>query len=380
MKKPHLAINLFGYVLIAALLVLFNTSKSQSVAPLCAAQWNQGAPYNSYCPVVYATGDPALLGCTAVGLAIVGRYYGSLMTPQGTVNYTQNTYPAYPTVNLNLTGKTYNFNNMHYVSAGTTNADISAYCLDMAYACGSRFSGYGTAGFMSRVDAEQSGYYNYPTIQSALEDNLGFARTIKQINHDTISDAVYQSLIANEIRNGRPVIMAGGQHLFVADGVDDNGRIHLNLGPGQGWYDINDLGGYDYMARALIGIQLASGLKPTPPPCNSVWQCQYSNGVKNGYEYDNCGNVRVSASCSNTCISYWVCEQPLNGYQSDGCGNRRLSNQCKKKGRKVNWEEIETDYEIVESEKTYNILGQEVSGELQSGMYVRDGKKIVVIE
>lgn len=387
MKKPHLAVNLFGFILIAALLLLFNTSKSQSVAPLCTQKWHQGYPYNAYCPDNTNTpGIPRLVGCQGLAAAIVIKYHGPNVYPHGEASFHEFDAAMTP-VYLNLNGKTYNFNMPDVLTSVTT--DAPRFIADVSISVGTRTGGSGAGGCL--VDsgcAVINGYRWGPSVYSALKDNWGFdSTTLKELYPDELPVAWLDSVYRSQLDLHQPFILCGGQHCWVVDGYDETGKYHFVWGNGgSGWYDIHNLGpGYGEWRQVLVGIRPANGAVGPTTPCSPSWQCLYSNGVKTGYEYDNCGNVRASASCSNTCISNWVCNT-RTGIESDGCGNTRTSTTCKKKGRRINYEGIEieeeeahnVEYAIFLVGKTYNILGKEVTGELQSGMYIRNGKKIVI--
>lgn len=69
--------------------------------------------------------------------------------------------------------------------------------------------------------------------------------------------------VHQEVENGRPVIMSGGNHIFVCDACMDE-FFHLNLGwngSANGWYrfitPINTIKDRTFITSALMGIQPA---------------------------------------------------------------------------------------------------------------------------
>ncbi len=95
----------------------------------------------------------------------------------------------------------------------------------------------------------------FTKIGPALSKNFGYgdAKMYERENHNND----WTSIIMNELGNKRPVIYSGGNanssHAFIIDGVDKDGKFHINWGwDGEcnGYFDLNSLdpindGGYN---------------------------------------------------------------------------------------------------------------------------------------
>ncbi len=92
-----------------------NRSKSatNAVPPLLGnIKWDQGAPYNNFCPVINTpnTGDRAAVGCVATAMAQLMKYYNWPVTGTGTNSYTTSTLGLNLSANFGAT--TYDWANM----------------------------------------------------------------------------------------------------------------------------------------------------------------------------------------------------------------------------------------------------------------------------
>ena len=59
------------------------------IAPLVKTQWNQGSPYNNYCPIY--NGSRSVTGCVATAMAQVMKYYNYPAKGTGSHSYTTKT-------------------------------------------------------------------------------------------------------------------------------------------------------------------------------------------------------------------------------------------------------------------------------------------------
>lgn len=210
-----------------------STASRQYIAPLIATQWGQGEPYNRNCPGV--------TGCVATAMAQIINYHQWPDSPVGKLE-------AYKTQTLGmnvaeLPERQFNWSDM-------TDDEISwlmRYCgqsvyMDYAY--------------------NESGAFS-PDAVKALVEKFHYSRTAELTSPYGMTDDEWESLIYNELRNGRPVyydgMSTGGGHAFIVDGYSD-GLFHVNWGwdgSADGFFSLQNLnpGASSFATgNAIIGI------------------------------------------------------------------------------------------------------------------------------
>ena len=197
---------------------------AQVVNPLIRTTWNQGTPYNNRCPVVEGSRCPT--GCTATAMAQVMYYHRwptrTTAIPSHTFDYNGQQYEmaALPATALYWSGMRTN-----YQGNETTETYVATL---MLYAGQGARMGYTPGGsgasFGNALNALRS-YFDYD---------------VQYLQRSNYSIAQWESIIATEIENKRPVLYegysSGGGHAFVCDGIDAQGFYHFNWGWG-GWCD-----------------------------------------------------------------------------------------------------------------------------------------------
>ena len=240
-----------------------SNERYNSVAPLLLTHWKQGFPYNENCPDdIDGSGGHALVGCVAVCLGQVIKYYNYPETGESS-----NTYYAsgYGYQNVNFGNTTYLWTHMPNVANGTNNelAEFLYHCgvsVDMSYG------------------AEGSSSYTNKTV-SALKDNFKYSNAVSLKKKVDFSDQEWIELLKNELDNNRPMIYSGreGQgmvgHAFNCDGYQGDDFFHMNWGWGgsaDGYFRINSLNpsgySFNYDQSAVINIYPESGY---PEHCTS---------------------------------------------------------------------------------------------------------------
>lgn len=197
----------------------------EPVYPLISTSWNQYDPYYDFCPTEPDTGDKTLVGCVAITLAQIMKYY----------EYPQKTtvsIPAYTTDNgidmLELSPTTFEYDKMldYYSPVNSdyyTQEQLNAVHKILKYAGCAVQMQYSSEGSASTFDiARISKYFGYRNDAKLLHAAL-FPR-------DTWEEMIY-----NELAAGRPVpYSAGGvmaqNHSFIIDGYDGRGYFHANTG------------------------------------------------------------------------------------------------------------------------------------------------------
>lgn len=223
------------------------------IRPLLPTQWGQRWPYNSLCPQDYPT------GCVATAMAQVMNYHRWPLTATAVI-------PAYSTYG-ELTPVTFSWDRMLNGYSETADEESCEAVAWLMKYCG------------------QAVQMRYGSNSWAYEQNIPLALT-RFFGYDGGAHVVYrmdftceewETLILNELQDGRPVIYSGqrsaGSHEFVVDGYDGEGFYHFNWGwDGQsnGWYRLPaanpaqvgtgggggiGLDGYSTYQSAVVGIQ-----------------------------------------------------------------------------------------------------------------------------
>jgi hypothetical protein len=231
-----------------------------AIAPMVATRWDQGTPYNAYCPTI---GDElCVTGCVATAMAQAMYYY---QWPEEQTS----AIPAYTTrTNKISIGKLlptkFSWSDMTttYGNSYSGSAAETAVAKLMQY-CGAALQmDYGVSG---------SSAYN-ASIAGVLKEYFGYNASYAQRPFYSYVDWV--NLIYSELAAGRPVILggqsAGGGHSFVCDGYDTDDYFHINWGWGgysdgffrlsaltpleQGIGGSSTLDGFSFSQDAVIGI------------------------------------------------------------------------------------------------------------------------------
>ena len=218
-----------------------NDSKStKAVAPLLTDKWNQGCLYNSLCPTMSGPCVHAEVGCVAVAMGQIMRYWGYPTTGWGTHSYTN----AGLTLSADFGNTTYDWEHMpDSLTENSSEAEIEAVAT-LLYHCGvSLEMRYGPNGSLA----------NTGDVINALRRYFNYTRQIHKEKKSDYSDEEWSSLLMNSLDLSRPVQYVGygsGGHSFVCDGYDSNGLFHFNWGWGtaNGYFALGNLNplGYDF--------------------------------------------------------------------------------------------------------------------------------------
>lgn len=223
-----------------------STTEQTAIAPLITTLWGQNSPYNRKCPTI--NGSSTVVGCVAVAVAQILNYnkwpQDSTEIIPGYVNNgsTLNSLPRYK----------FNWDNMVYGSD-----EVATLMLYAGMGCKSHYGTYST-----------SSYTNYAVYE--LLKYFGYDKNTRMINRNAYTVEEWDSIIYNELKEGRPLYYSGcsysgGGHAYICDGYDGNGLYHLNFGWGSSYYNgyyrlqtcranTNNYG-YSFDQDAIIGIQ-----------------------------------------------------------------------------------------------------------------------------
>jgi hypothetical protein len=200
------------------------------VAPLINTQWNQGTPYNNYCPRIKNV--KTVTGCVATAMAQILNYYE---WPK--VGFGSNVY-VHPTIGkISCVFNTnYNWSKMlnTYTSGAYTTTESDAVATLM-YHCGVALQmNYGN------LESSASMYEAY----NSLLNYFSYDTTIIVRTMTDYSESKWTQILKEELDNGRPIFYCGGNHAFICDGYDSDAYFHFNWGWGgysDGYFPINCL-------------------------------------------------------------------------------------------------------------------------------------------
>ncbi len=230
-------------------------------APLLLTNWNQGFPYNESCPVDNAgPGGHALVGCVAISMSQIMKYYNYPEQGSGFHSYGSS---GYGTQSANFGNTHYEFSNMPFV-ATESNSDLSMFL----YHCGvGAEMHYGVEGSGASTNTALHAMQNYFNFSSNWDFDL----------RSWHSDSQWLNIIKNEVDHLRPMIYVGydGQsgHAWNCDGYQ-NDLVHMNWGWGgsaNGYFNVSNLlaGGYNFSSGQKLAYHLYPGGN-YPSYCNSV--------------------------------------------------------------------------------------------------------------
>lgn len=223
-----------------------------AVDTMITSKWGQEAPYNNYTPRV--GGSHAPTGCMATAMAQILRYFKYPSKGQGTGTYTYGKQSRSSVISTS-----YNWGNMT-----DTYDDRSSAQKKTAVAYLMRDCGYASA---MNYDTDGSGAYdNFAAL--ALSRNFSYdSLAVKDYMRIFYSDTQWMQMVQSELLSHRPILYCAfdntaGGHAFVVDGMDNEGRVHVNWGwdgSANGYYDIDLLNPLSYnfnqSQRMIVGIK-----------------------------------------------------------------------------------------------------------------------------
>lgn len=247
----------------------------EPVAPMITTCWNQYDPYYHFCPIDPHSGQPCLVGCVAITLAQLMKYYK--YPEQTTV-----TIPAYTTQNgiampaLPPTTFNYDLMNDDYVwdafEPDYTPEQLEAVQKLLKYA--------GCAVEMQYASSGSASQFNV----ARIAEYFGYRSDARVLYAGQYPRTTWEQMVYNELAAGRPVPYSAGavkaqNHNFIIDGYDGRGYFHAVTGE-YGYFSgnfycklhvINDcelqtspveFSGYNVYQYAVFGFQPADSTQP----------------------------------------------------------------------------------------------------------------------
>lgn len=210
-----------------------------SVGPLLTSAWGQEYPYNRKCPtvVIDSTEKHVYAGCGPLVMSQVMRRYGM---------------PA----KSGIIGRRYDWKLMPDRSTDTTGLaaqDAVAWLIrDCGTAAGTNYTSTASSTKLNSVVIGLKRHFGYNTYMHIADRAYYTGKA---------GDYAWKTLIYNELKAGRPVIIRGEKtkwnaHVFIIDGCRDS-TVHVNWGWGgrrNGYYDPDSLYGYTKSQRMVVGV------------------------------------------------------------------------------------------------------------------------------
>lgn len=210
-----------------------------AIDPLVKSTWNQGAPYNTYCPTV--AGTPCPTGCLATAMAQVMNYHQWPPVGTGNIDYYTETHNIH--IQCNIGSYTLDWANMRNSYAGISSSASKTAVARLMQVVG--------ASLGMDYDPQGSGAIARAATE-ALVNNFKYDSAVALYYRDWFSYDDWQDIVYSELENERPVIYCGsgpgGGHAFVCDGYSSDGYYHINWGWGgvsDGYFLLNALAPYD---------------------------------------------------------------------------------------------------------------------------------------
>ncbi|RKY56359.1 MAG: hypothetical protein DRP89_01535, partial [Candidatus Neomarinimicrobiota bacterium] len=228
----------------------------KDISPLLTTKWDQGWPYNKFCPDdEQGPGGHALVGCVATAMAQIMKYHTYPEHGTGSHSYY---HPNYGMISANFGETTYDWGNMPDMLTSASQTEIDAVAI-LSFHCGvSVDMNYGPEG---------SGAQSY-AVKTSLINYFGYSSGAQYVAKSSYSDSAWVNLLKYDLDNHRPIYYAGrtapnGEgHAFVCDGYKLGNYFHFNWGwegYANGYYYLNNLNAGDYnftySQKAIVHIK-----------------------------------------------------------------------------------------------------------------------------
>lgn len=210
-----------------------------NLEPLLKTIWNQGNPYNKFCPGGNGTSTRLYpTGCVATAISQVMKFHK--YPKKGTGEHQYSFKPASGDGRIlyaNFGETTYDWDNM-------LNDYKSNYTEEQANAVATLMLHCGVAVDMNYTPSG-SGAYGQETCR-ALKTYFGYNKNTRLYTRNYYSAAAWIKMVYQELNQYGPIYYSAvdegsGGHAFVLDGYDETGLVHINWGWGgdlNGYYDI----------------------------------------------------------------------------------------------------------------------------------------------
>lgn len=189
------------------------------VTPLITSKWGQNSPYNAMCP------SGKLVGCVAIAMGQVMRYWGYPVHGIGSHSYTYDGQSH----SVNFAAATYNYAAMPN-SCSSSNAEVAKLLYHCGVAVEMEYGGGVSNAYM--LDTPTHPY----NAESALKNFFGYSLSAHGEMRYYYTKSQWISMLKTDLNEQRPVIYNGfnssysNGHCFICDGYDANNYFHFNWG------------------------------------------------------------------------------------------------------------------------------------------------------
>ena len=271
-------------------------ASDKAIAPMLTAQWNQTAPYNSWCPdgnymdydeSGYDATNRCLAGCVATAMAEFMHYWRWPLACEAL-----DSYEAYGHTIKELPATTFKWEQMQTTYAKTATGPSADAVAELMRYCGQAVEmQYATNESTASLTAE------------AMISTFHYSPNCRLLWRDSYTTSRWTDIIYDELEAGRPVLYRGENervgHLLIVDGSDGKGLFHINWGWGgqyDGFFALSALnpgthGNYQYDQYAFVGLQPAQDGEQLLP----AMQCSISLSAEAELHYRT-ENLNVQGS------------------------------------------------------------------------------------
>lgn len=215
------------------------------ITPLTQTTWNQGAPYNQYTPLL--RGQHTYTGCASVAVSQLLKYYNYPAQGEGETSYYWEAGDQSLSIDFGATA--FNWSMMPNSLDGATASQKDAVS-KLIYQVG--------VGIQADYGLDQGSSAGGKLIENLLRYNLKYVRSRRSMytemksngdGWEYYSNEEWLEMIKREVSQFRPVLYlvrnpAGAGHVFLIDGYNEQGQVHVNWGWGgfgDGYYDIDKM-------------------------------------------------------------------------------------------------------------------------------------------
>lgn len=224
------------------------------VPAMLQCTWDQGSPYNKFCPFDSLDNELTVVGCTATAMAQLMYYWKFPTFGRSTKSYEHHAWNrgqhiSYGTLTADFEHTTYLWDEMPNDISFTANPRYVNPVAQLSYHCGIAVemsygpSSVGGSGAWVISDGSPRACSEY-----AFRDYFKYDSSMHGEERRDFTESQWIAMIDTDIYNQRPILYTGydtsAGHAFVLDGADLQGRYHFNWGwggYGNGFYTIDNL-------------------------------------------------------------------------------------------------------------------------------------------
>lgn len=211
----------------------------RDVSPLLSCNWNQDSPWNAHCPYGPGQNNPFVYaGCVATSMAQVMYYWEHPAVGEGSHSYN---HDSYGNISCDFSATEFNYDSMNDYSA-TYEAK------ELQWACGVAVE----MDYDPNGSGAQIGYGTY-SARNSMVNFFDYSPEAVFRSKDSYSTDTYESLIREDLDNGRPLLFGGVDgnmgHAFNLDGYQGTSYFHFNFGwsgYANGYYYLSNLNPMGY--------------------------------------------------------------------------------------------------------------------------------------